>query len=114
MDNKSIHIGNYVRQNIKDNGGTLADIARKAGISKERFNNWCNKDDWYVKDLFTISQASGIDFVKIFCQPEEGEQDTKVVLHIEIEKSKANDVLKYIKDKQLYSILKNKENSQTK
>jgi len=34
-------------------------------------------------------------------------QETKVILHIEIEKDKVNDVLKVIKDKQLYDILKN-------
>ena len=44
--------------------------------------------------------------VALFTQPNEEEQRTKVVLQIEIEKSKSDEVLQYIKDKQLYEILK--------
>lgn len=106
MDKRNIHIGNYVRQSVKDNGGTLAELARNADISKQKLNNWLNKDDWSVKDLFTISQAAGYDFMKIFCLPTESEQETKVILHIEVEKTKTNEVLKYVKDKQLYNLLK--------
>ena len=42
----------------------------------------------------------------MFTQPTEEEQRTKVVLQIEIDKSKSNEVLQYIKDKNLYEILK--------
>ena len=55
---------------------------------------------------FTISKVLGRDLVAMFTQPTEEEQRTKVVLHIEIEKEKSDEVLRYIKDKNLYEILK--------
>ena len=107
MEAKKIHVGNYIKSTIKESGSTLSEIARKLDITRQKLNGWLKKDDMSVKDLFTISQAVGFDFVKAFCQPAEHEQETKVILHIEVEKAKANDVLKLIKDKQLYNVLKN-------
>lgn len=106
MNIKEIHIGNLVKTTVKQNGYTLAEVARKIGISRQTLNGWLLKDDISVKDLFTISEVTEYDFLKMFCQPIESEQETKVVLQIEVEKSKTNDILKFIKDKQLYNILK--------
>ena len=106
MEATKIHIGNYIKSIVRENGSTLSDLARKLNISRQKLNAWLKKDDMSVKDLFTISKVSGYDFVKIFCQPAENEQETKVILQIEVEKSKTEEVLKLIKDKQLYRILK--------
>lgn len=84
----------------------MSEVADKLGITRQTFNGWLNRDDIYVKDLFTLSTIVGYDFVKVFCQPTETEQNTKVVLQIEVEKDKTNEVLSYIKDKRLYEILK--------
>ena len=72
-------------------------------------NGWFKKEDLYVKDLFTMSQVLGRDLVALFNQPTEEEQRTKVILQIEIEKDKSDEVLQYIKDKNLYEILKSKQ-----
>lgn len=72
-------------------------------------NGWFKKEDLYVKDLFTMSQVLGRDLVALFNQPTEEEQRTKVILQIEIEKDKSDEVLQYIKDKNLYEILKSKK-----
>jgi transcriptional regulator with XRE-family HTH domain len=105
MKSKEIHVGNLIKNSIKENNKSFSEVARKIGISRQKLNGWLKKDDIYVKDLFTISEAIQYDIVKFFCQPEESEQETKVILHIEVEKTKVNDVLKIIKDKQLYNIL---------
>jgi len=106
MEASKIHVGNFVREAVKQSDCSLSEVARRIGISRQKLNGWLSKDDMFVKDLFTISKAIDTDLVKTFCMPKGDEQDTKVVLHIEIEKDKANEVLKFIKDKQLYSILK--------
>lgn len=99
-------MGNLLREACKQSNYNFAEIAEKAGISRQTLNGWFKKDDLYVKDLFTISKVLGRDLVAMFTQPTEEEQRTKVVLHIEIEKEKSDEVLRYIKDKNLYEILK--------
>jgi len=106
---KELHVGQLIRATLNEQNIKLLDVAKKIGISKQTFNGWLKKDDISVKDLFTISEAINYDLVKRFCLPNENEQETKVVLHIEVEKNKVNDVLKIVQDKQLYNILKNSE-----
>ncbi len=106
MKTKEIHVGELVKNAVKDSGYTLSEVARNIGISRQTLNGWLNKSDMSVKDLFTISEAIGYDLVKNFCLPQNKNQEAKVILHIEIENDKVNDVLKLIKDKQLYNIIK--------
>lgn len=106
MEKIKIHIGETIKDIVRQRGLPLAELAREIGISRQKLNGWLKKDDISVKDLFTISSAVGYDFFKIFNLPSEEKQETKVILHIEVEKGKVNDVLAYIEDKQLYNILK--------
>lgn len=108
MNKKGIHIGNLIQDACKQSNYTQVEIAEKCGISKQTLQGWFKKPDIYVKDLFTISQVIGKDLVAIFNQPVEADQRTKVVLQIEIDKDKSDEVLRYIKDKKLYEILKSK------
>jgi len=109
MTPKELNVGQLIKTTIKEQNLKLLEVANKIGISKQTFNGWLKKDDISVKDLFTISEAINYDLVKRFCLPNQSEQETKVVLHIEVEKNKVNDVLKIVQDKQLYNILKNTE-----
>lgn len=106
MEVKKIHVGSIVKEAIKQSNYKYSEVARKIGISRQTLNGWMKNDDMFVKELFTISEIINIDMVKNFCLPQKEKEDTKVILHIEIEKEKVNDVLKVIKDKQLYNILK--------
>ncbi len=106
MKAKEIHVGNLLKEACNQSNYKYAEIAKKAGISRQTLNGWFKKDDLYVKDLFTMSQVLGRDLVALFTQPNQEEQRTRVVLQIEIEKSKSDEVLQYIKDKNLYEILK--------
>jgi transcriptional regulator with XRE-family HTH domain len=106
MEKKKIHVGELVKEYVKQHDESFAEIARKIGVSRQTLNGWLRKDDWSVKDLFTISSVVNHDFVKSFCLPEETEQETKIILHIEVGKDKIGEVLKVIKDKQLYNILR--------
>lgn len=106
MNAKEIHVGQLLKEACNQSNYTYVEIAEKAGISKQTLNGWFKKDDLKVKDLFTLSEVLGRDLVSLFTQPTEEEQRTKVVLQIEIEKNKSDEVLRYIKDKNLYEILK--------
>ena len=109
MKTKEIHVGKLLKDACNQSNYKYAEIAEKAGISRQTLNGWFKKDDLYVKDLFTISQVLGKDLLAIFNQPNQEEQRTRVVLQIEIEKDKSDEVLQYIKDKKLYEILKTTE-----
>lgn len=106
MNAKEIHVGKLLKDACNQSNYKLTEIAQMAGISKQTLNGWFKKDDLKVKDLFTISKVLGKDFVALFVQPNESEQRTKVILHIEIEKEKSDEVLQYIKDKNLFEILR--------
>lgn len=106
MNKKGIHVGKLIQDACKQSNYSQVEIAEKCGISKQTLQGWFKKPDIYVKDLFTISKVLGKDFVAMFNQPVESEQRTRVVLQIEIEKEKSDEVLQYIKDKKLYEMLK--------
>lgn len=106
MNKKEIHLGQTIHAACKRSNYSQVEIAQMMGISKQRLQGKFLQDDWGVKELFTISQILGQDFVAPFTQPKDEEsQKTKVVLHIEIDQSKSDEVLRYIKDQKLYEIL---------
>jgi transcriptional regulator with XRE-family HTH domain len=107
MEKLKIHIGDYIKETVKQRGFSLAEVARSVGISRQKLNGWLKKDDIHVKDLFTLSKAINYDLFKPFCIVNEPpEQESKVILHIEVGKDKMSKVLKYIQDRELYNILK--------
>lgn len=110
MEVKKIHIGRIVEEACNKSNYTKVQIAKQMGLSKQRLNTRFKKDDWSVKELFTVSKILGQDFIALFTQPKEkAQQRTKVVLQIEVEDDKTNEVLDYIQDKGLNSILKNQD-----
>jgi len=107
MKPQEIHIGKLVKDAVKNSNYSFAEVAKNSGITRQTFNGWLKKSDWYVKDLFTVTNSINVDLMKNFCLPSEQTQETKVVLQIEVDKNKTNEVLKYVQDKQLYNLLKN-------
>jgi len=106
METKKINVGRMVYEAINESEYSFSKVAKEMGISRQKLNGWLKKDDWLVKDLFTISKVIGTDLVKNFCLPKANEQEKKVFIQIEIEKNKVDDVLKIINNNQLYNILK--------
>jgi len=106
METRKINVGRMVYGAINESEYSFSKVAKEMGISRQKLNGWLKKDDWLVKDLFTISNVIGKDLVKNFCLPKASEQEKKVFIQIEIEKNKVDDVLKIINDNQLYNILK--------
>ncbi|MBP9994054.1 MAG: helix-turn-helix transcriptional regulator [bacterium] len=108
MKTEDINIGKTIRTVCKQRGFTLVSVAKELGMAKQNLDYLLNKEDFPVKTLFTISKFVGYDFVDLFTQPKEDEQTTEVTLQIKIAKDKSDEVLRYIKDKELYEILTKK------
>lgn len=106
MEVKKIHVGKLVEEACKQSNYKMTEIAEKAGVTKQTLNGWFKKDDLRVKVLFTLSEVLGTDLVAKFTQPHIDSQPTRVVLQIEIDKEKSDEVLQYIKDKKLIELIK--------
>lgn len=96
MEIENFHIGNYVARVCNERGYVHSDIAAKCGISRQTFHGWLKKPDWKVKDLFTVSVAMGYDLMAEFNLPSDEKKSTKVLLQIEVDESKAQEILKLI------------------
>lgn len=105
MRAQEIHVGKLIKEVVRQSDYTLSDLARELGISRQTLNGWLNRDDMSVKNLFTISEILGYDFLKKFNLPSAKEQEAKIILQIEIEKDKQDEVLKFVHDKDLYNLL---------
>lgn len=114
MELENVNVGKIVEEACKQSNYKLIDIAQRCGVTKQVLNGWFKKPDLKVKVLFTISKALGVDLVARFTQPKETEQPPKIVLQIEIEQDKSDEVLKYIKDKQLFELLKSDKTTNNK
>jgi transcriptional regulator with XRE-family HTH domain len=109
METKKIHIGELIESVCKSENVNLSELARRIGTTRQNVRSIIKRDTVDVKLLFTISEALKYDFFRAFRISNEIElQKTKVILNIEIEDDKKNDVLRYIQDKQLYNILTTK------
>ncbi|GHT32064.1 hypothetical protein FACS189434_03010 [Bacteroidia bacterium] len=107
METRKIHIGQFVKDAVNNSEYTFAEVARRIGISRQQLNGWFQKDDLYVKDLYTVAEVINKDLLKPFCLPNKEEDNpTKILLQIEVGKDKINDVLNFIDDRNLYRILK--------
>lgn len=104
MEREKIHIGNLIRIKVNQRDMTLQELADAIGISKQRLNGWLKKDDISVKTLFTISKVLDYDFIRLFNQPEENNKK-KMIIQIEVDDAKQQDILNYLDDKQIKNIL---------
>lgn len=107
MEAKKIHVGELIESICKSKDVSQSDLAKKIGTSRQNIRSIYKRDTIDVKLLFTISQALQYDFFNEFRIFDVKEvKKPKVVLQVEIDESKINDVLKYIDDKELYKLLK--------
>ena len=108
MKTEKIHIGKIVETAFNQSNMTKASFARALEVLPQNLNRELENEDWSVIKLIRAGQALKYDFSPLF--KIDGElkepQKSKVLLQIEIEDNKINDVLKVIENKQLYNILK--------
>lgn len=110
MKKEEIHLGKMIKEVAIQRDMQLIELAEKLGITKQTLNSWLNKDDISVKKLFTISQILNYDFFKHFRlnSINNSTEKPRITIQIDIDPENNNDVLQYIRDKELYELLKSK------
>lgn len=113
MKKKDVHIGEYIKNTLNQMNISQASVAEKLGISKQTFSYWLQTDDIYVKNICMISEIIGKDLLIPFLldlgNDNSNDDEPKVIIQIELDPRKNNDVLQHIKDQKLYHLLKSKK-----
>jgi hypothetical protein len=107
MELKNIHIGKLVESAFNQSEISKSQLSKAIGIYKQNLKREFENSDWSVIKLINAGKILNHDFSYLFTLESEKEsQKTKVILQIEVEDEKINDVLKVIANKNLYKILK--------
>ena len=108
METKKLHIGEAIKMVANRQGVNNAELARRIGTTRQNIALILKKDTIDVKQLFTFCEALNFDFFEPFRIDGalKEKEEPKVLLQIEIEKDKVNDVLKVIHNKELYNLIK--------
>ena len=108
MKKEKIHIGKIVEAAFNQSKLNKAEFARTIGILPQNLNSRFESEDWSVIKLISAGKALEFDFSSLFSLNTENKviQKPKVILQIEVEEDKINDVLRIVEDKKLYNILK--------
>lgn len=108
MKTEKIHIGKLVETAFNQSSMSKAAFSKSLEIQPQNLNREFENEDWSVIKLIRAGKALKYDFSPLFLidAPMKEVKIPKVLLQLEIEESKINEVLKYIEDKELYKILK--------
>ena len=106
MEKENLHIGSLVEKAFNQSGKTKTEFAKAIGIANQNLNREFKKEDWSVIKLIRAGQFLNYDFSNLFVIGEPVKAKPKVLLQIEIEEGKVNDVLKVVSDNELYNIIK--------
>lgn len=108
METKKIHIGELVESAFNKSNLIKSEFAEAIGVHAQNLNKLFKNEDWSVIKLIRAGRSLNYDFSPLFMLEEISReiQKPKVLLQIEVEEEKVNEVLKIIQDKDLYNILK--------
>ncbi|MBR6082907.1 MAG: helix-turn-helix domain-containing protein [Salinivirgaceae bacterium] len=67
MNKNNIHIGNLVKNYVKENHINSAELARKIGKTRQNIYDLYKRDDIEVKLLLAISDALNHNFINDIC-----------------------------------------------
>jgi transcriptional regulator with XRE-family HTH domain len=67
MKRNDIHIGNLIKNFVKENHINSAELARKIGKTRQNIYDLYKRDDIEVKLLLALSDALNHDFVNDIC-----------------------------------------------
>ena len=107
MEAKKIHIGQWIKDVLNEKKISQSELSRRINTTKQNMGKILEKDSLDVKQLFTISQVLDYNFFEPFTKSEPKQnQKSRVILQIEIDENKIEEVLKQIDNKKLYNILR--------
>lgn len=76
MNKRNIHIGNLVKNFVKENHINSAELARKIGKTRQNIYDLYKRDDIEVKLLLAISDALDHNFINDIYTPQSASQTT--------------------------------------
>lgn len=103
---EKIHIGKIVSKALSRSKLTKSEFAREIDVYSQNINRMLESEDWSAIKLIKAGEVLGVDFSFLFGKQHKKAEKSKMILQIEIEEDKFNDVLKNIENKDLYNILK--------
>ena len=94
MNIEELHIGDWIRKVAVQQNVTVAELARKLGMSRQNLTSKLKNDSWDVKELFAVSQELKYNFFSPFVTADEKPQAKKFVLQLEIDENKIPEILR--------------------
>ena len=85
MNIEELHIGDWIRKVAVQQNVTVAELARKLGMSRQNLTSKLKNDSWDVKELFAVSQELNYNFFSPFVTADEKPQAKKFVLQLEVD-----------------------------
>lgn len=106
MDIEDLHIGDWIRKVAVQQDVTVAELARKLGMSRQNLTSKLKNDSWDVKELFAVSQELQYNFFSPFVSAPEKHQEKKFVLQLEVDETKIPEILRLIGNQNLTNLVK--------
>ncbi len=106
MNIEELHIGDWIRKVAVQQNVTVAELARKLGLSRQNLTNKLKNDSWDVKELFAVSQELQYNFFSPFVTSPEKHQEKKFVLQLEVDEHKIPEILRLIGNQNLTNLVK--------
>lgn len=106
MDIEDLHIGDWIRKVAVQQDVTVAELARKLGMSRQNLTSKLKNDSWDVKELFAVSQELQYNFFSPFVTTPEKSQEKKFVLQLEVDETKIPEILRLIGNQNLTNLVK--------
>ncbi|MBO7125559.1 MAG: hypothetical protein J6V74_06940 [Bacteroidales bacterium] len=106
MDIEELHIGDWIRKVAVQQNVTVAELARKLGMSRQNLTSKLKNDSWEVKELFAVSQELNYNFFSPFVTADEKPQAKKFVLQLEVDENKIPEILRIIGNSNLTKLVR--------
>ena len=105
MNIEELHIGDWIRKVAVQQNVTVAELARKLGMSRQNLTSKLKNDSWDVKELFAVSQELNY-FFSPFVTADEKPQAKKFVLQLEVDENKIPEILRIIGNSNLTKLVR--------
>jgi len=106
MNIEELHIGDWIRKVAVQQNVTVAELARKLGMSRQNLTSKLKNDSWDVKELFAVSQELNYNFFSPFVTADEKPQAKKFVLQLEVDENKIPEILRIIGNSNLTKLVR--------
>jgi len=109
MKIEKIHIGHIVENVFYQSNKSKAEFAKDLEIPNQNVNRYFQKSDWSVIKLIMAGKSLNHDFGYLLSpfEKKENTKKPKMVIQIEVDDSKIEQIIKVLDSNEVYSIIKN-------